>query len=334
MLLGAACLVFLAGSLPASASPHTSADGQGRANATRGGGSSSGGSAGRSSVSRGSGGGGASATRPSGSDGGSGRTQVHRPPTSSRPPSGHGGHYPGYYGYRGYGYYPFGFSFFRYPYYLGFGHYPYGYGHYGPVWYDYPASASLGGLDLNVKPKKAQVFVDGQRIGRVGRFDGYPGLLWLEEGTYDLVIYHPGYRTLHQTVKVFAGVVIDLDERMVAGEAIPPEDIVPPPSQMPPPDRSARSGPEDPERGEVDLSHEPARLHLTVEPRDASVYLDGRFLGTGDELAELRSGLMVNPGEHRLAVVRPSYDSEELMVDVAAGEDVELAVRLQQGGGR
>ena len=336
-LLVAACIVFLAGPMPASADPGPDPGDQDRSSVARGSsqGSSSGssGSAGRTSVSRGSGGGGGAARTRPGGGGGSGRTSVHRPPRSG--PGPRPGYYPRYFR----GHYPyFGFSYFRYPYYLGFRHYPYGYyGHPGVAWYDYQAYASMGGIDLNVRPKKAEVYVDGQRIGRVGRFDGYPSALWLEEGTYELVIYRPGYRTLHETVKVFAGVVIDFDQHMVPGEATPPEELVPPPA-APPPERVAeegtsRPGEVPPPPREMDLRHEPARLYLTIEPRDASVYLDGRFLGTGDELADLRSGLMVNPGEHQLSVVRPSFESEELTVDVAAGEDLELAVRLRQTDG-
>lgn len=334
-------IVFLAGPMPASADPGLDPDDQGRASVTRGssGSSSSGssGSAGRTSVSRGSGGGGGAARTRPGGGGGSGRTTVHRSPRSSS------GHRPGYHPRYFRGHYPhFGFSYFRYPFYLGFRHYPYSYyGYPGVVWYDYQAYASMGGIDLNVRPKKAQVYIDGQRIGRVGRFDGYPSALWLEEGTYELVIYHPGYRTVHETVKVFSGVVIDFDHHMVPGESTPPEELVPPPT-APPPEQVAeglrpqevapRDGRETAPR-EMDLRHEPARLYLTIEPRDASVYLDGRFLGTGDELADLRSGLMVNPGEHQLSVVRPTFESEELTVDVAAGEDLELAVRLRKSDG-
>lgn len=333
-------VAFLAEPMPASADPGPGPGDQDRASVARGSsGSSSGGSSGsqgRTSVSRGSGGGGGAArTRPGGGGGSGGRTTVNRPPRSGS------GHRPGYFPRHFHGHYPyFGFSYFRYPYYLGFRHYPFGYyGYPGVVWYDYQAYASMGGIDLNVRPKKADVYIDGQRIGRVGRFDGYPSALWLEEGTYELVIYHPGYRTLHETVKVFAGVVIDFDAQMVPGEATPPEELVPPPTM--PPEQVAegeasgsRAGPpEDLPRREMDLRHEPARLYLTVEPRDASVYLDGRFLGTGDELADLRSGLMVNPGEHQLSVVRPTFESEELTVDVAAGEDLELAVRLRKTGG-
>lgn len=310
----------------------TFAGGQGRAGATRGssgggatatrsGGSSSGGGA---TASRGTSGS-AGRARPGG--GGGGRTTVHRPPRT-----GGGGHFRGFYYPRHYPY--FGFSFFRYPYYYGYYVPSYYHGYPRVLWYDYPANGSLGGLDLNIKPKKAEVYIDGQRIGRVGRFDGYPSVLWLEEGTYDLVVYHPEHQTLHQTVKVFAGLVIDIDERLVPGVPTPPEEIVPPPAPAPAYDEEERVATDRraPPARELDLRHQPARLHLTIEPRDASVYLDGRFLGTGDELADLRSGLMVNAGEHQLSVVRPSYESEELTVDVAAGEDLELAIRLRRAG--
>jgi len=297
----------------------------GGATATRSGGSSSGG---RGTASRGTSGGSAGRARPGGG-GGSGRVTVHRPPRTG------GGHFRGRFFFPRYHHY-FGFSFFRYPYYYGYYIPSYYHGYPRVLWYDYPASASLGGLDLNIKPKKAEVYIDGQRIGRVGRFDGYPSVLWLEEGTYDLVVYHPEHQTLHQTVKVFAGLVIDIDERLVPGVPTPPEEIVPPPAPAPAYDEEERvaRGREQapPPARELDLRHQPARLHLTIEPRDASVYLDGRFLGTGDELADLRSGLMVNAGEHQLSVVRPSYESEELTVDVAAGEDLELAIRLRHAG--
>lgn len=323
-----ALVAFLAGPMPASADPGPSP--QDRTSVARGSSGSSGSStttsSGRTSVSRGSGGGGGAARTRPGGGGGGGRTTVHRPPRSGP------GHRPGFHPRYYRSFFPyFGFSYFRYPYYLG---YPYGYyGYPNVVWYDYQAYASMGGIDLNVRPKKAEVFIDGQRIGKVGRFDGYPSNLWLEEGTYQLVIYHPGYRTLHETVKVFAGVVIDFDQHMVPGEATPPEEIVPPPT-VEPTEQVARDDPyREAPPSDMDLSHEPARLHLTVEPRDASVYLDGRFLGTGDELVDLRSGLMVNPGEHQLSVVRPSFESEELTVEVAPGEDLELAVRLHRTDG-
>lgn len=308
----------------------------GAATARAGGGSGGtaaqgGASGGRTTASRGGGG----AARARAGAGGGGRTSAHRSPRRS------GGHRVHIH-HRGHHYHfphSLGFGYYGYPYYLSSHHYrPYGY--YGPVWHDYRFSEDFGGLDLNVKPKKAEVYVDGQRIGKVGAFDGYPSMLWLEKGVHDVVIYRPGHQTWHDQVNVLPGVVIDVDLRLEKGEATPPEEIVPPPTRRVPaagseapryeersPERESRDGDG---RRSIDLRNEPARLYLAVQPADASVYLDGRFLGTGDELASLRHGLMVNPGAHRVSVVRPSFESQEMDVDVAPGEDVDLVVRLER----
>lgn len=71
-------------------------------------------------------------------------------------------------------------------------------------------------------------------------------------------------------------------------------------------------------------------LELTVEPTDASVYLDGRFLGTAADLERLRRGLTVEPGRHTLSVVRPGHEPEEMEFDVSPGESVRLDVRLER----
>ena len=65
-------------------------------------------------------------------------------------------------------------------------------------------------------------------------------------------------------------------------------------------------------------------------PADASIYLDGRFLGTGEELARLHSSLLVDAGSHRLQVVRPGYESVEKEFVAVAGEVVELKLKLDE----
>lgn len=213
---------------------------------------------------------------------------------------------------------------FGYPYYYDYGHHHYGHsGHYYGYGYPryayYRSSDDMGALDLNVRPKKADVYVNGQRIGNVGEFDGFPGYLWLEEGIYDLVVYHPGYQTLHQTVEVFQELVIDIDQDLAPGDATRPEDIVPPPVRYDGADRPASAS--------SDLA--PGRLFLDVEPLDASVYLDGRLLGSGREIADAADGLMLNPGKHQLSVLHPSYDTRELEIDIEPGEATDLEIHME-----
>jgi hypothetical protein len=71
------------------------------------------------------------------------------------------------------------------------------------------------------------------------------------------------------------------------------------------------------------------RLRLDVLPGDASVYLDGRFVGTGIDLQRLRNGLRLEPGQHRIAVVRPGHRAEEQEFTVAPGQEVDLDIELE-----
>ena len=75
-----------------------------------------------------------------------------------------------------------------------------------------------------------------------------------------------------------------------------------------------------------------SHLRLSVEPQDASVYLDGQFVGTGTDLSLLHAGLPVAPGHHKLAVVRPGHKPVEKDFDVKSGGNVELEISLESGG--
>ena len=250
-------------------------------------------------------------------------------------------HVGGYYGYpyRHYGGWGPGWSFYWDPW-----RYGYGYG-YGPGWgytTAYPrAGLRHGALDTDIVPERAEVWVDGQRVGVADDFDGFPDYLWLEEGTYDVVFYAPGRRTLARQYSIYAGLVIDVEDRLEEGESIHPLDLGPKTHERRDErlrrDLEARENAERLERERaqpidddaMDARGEPGRIALTVSPGDASVYLDGRFLGSGSELERLRAGLLVDPGEHRLEVVRPGYRPAVLAVRVGEGEEERVELELE-----
>ncbi len=208
-------------------------------------------------------------------------------------------------------------------------------------------NATHGALDLDVSPEKAEVYVDGNLVGRADDFDGFPDYLWLPKGTYDVVIYMDGYQTIARQYTIYPGMVIDVEDRMVPGASVRPEDLVSKSTvhrdERLRRDREAEqewrrsrawrddAGESAPGRSPqaLDARGEPGRLVLSVEPGDASVYLDGRFLGTADELAHLRSGLIVDPGEHRLEVVRPGKEQEARDFSVEAGAEVRIEIELE-----
>jgi len=232
---------------------------------------------------------------------------------------------------------------------------------YGSGWATYPRVypnanyGSYGALDTDVSPERAEVWVDGKKVGVADDFDGFPTYLWLPKGTYDVVFYLPGYRTLARQYTIYPGLVIDVEDRLEKGEAVHPLDLGPKSHER----RDARIRQDEERRQRVeeqriqseapgawrqdeggqssegglpsaDARSEPGRLILRVEPGDASVYLDGRFLGTGDDLAALRGGLLVDPGSHTIEVVRPGMESEEETIAVDSGREVELSLQLEE----
>lgn len=165
-------------------------------------------------------------------DNGGTRRAVPRPRPTPRRDYG----YKGNTRYRGYarGYDPWYFygyprSYFYRPYAYGYG--PAGRGwfyfdlHYnGYVWYPptvvrYGSYGSFGyptgELRLKVRPREAQVFVDGYYAGTVDSFDGVFQSLRLETGDYRIQIVLPGYEPLDVDVQIVPGQKVTVEADLV-----------------------------------------------------------------------------------------------------------------------
>lgn len=106
--------------------------------------------------------------------------------------------------------------------------YGYGYGHGYGYGRDYPRRARYqepGAIDLNVKPKRTEVYVDGQPVGSAGQFDGFPDYLWLTPGSHEIVLYLDGYVTQRRVVEIRPAWVADLRIALASGETIPPDQV-------------------------------------------------------------------------------------------------------------
>ena len=114
---------------------------------------------------------------------------------------GFGWGYP-YYGYSRYGY--------GYPYYGGAYGYPYG----GPYPYQYGYYDYRGAARLEVKPREAEVFIDGYFVGAVDNFDGWAQRLNVAPGEHELVIYLKGHHTFRQNVLFRPGATLRVEHVM------------------------------------------------------------------------------------------------------------------------
>ena len=69
----------------------------------------------------------------------------------------------------------------------------------------YGAGAGEAGLKVEVKPKTAEVYVDGRLAGIVDQFDGMFQSLSVEPGGHEITVYHDGFRSIRQQLYLGAG---------------------------------------------------------------------------------------------------------------------------------
>lgn len=137
---------------------------------------------------------------------------------------GYGGHYPSY-PYYGYGYrynygswYPWGFGSWGLGFYwdpFWFGYNGYGYSGWGasPYAYGYGYAGrydETGAVRIQVRPRDAQVWVDGYYVGVVDEFDGTFQRLRLDEGPHRIEIRKEGFETMRLDVRVLFDHTINL----------------------------------------------------------------------------------------------------------------------------
>jgi hypothetical protein len=249
-----------------------------------------------------------------------------------------------------YPFYSFGFGW-GYPFYGGYPYYGYPYpGYYGNYW---------ASVRTEIKPRNAQVFVDGYYVGLVDEFDGVFQRLDVPTGAHELAIYLPGYQKYQQKTLFRPGegyhykaVLQPLppgtpDEPAPQPSANTPDPYSPPP---PPRDPYARPGEPygDPNR---DPQQEPGRtqplpdrsrpaprpdaggfgtLDVRVQPIDAVVVIDGEKWdspGGGSRLS-----VQLAAGTHRIEVRKDGFKTYTSTVQIRGGETQSLNISLPGGG--
>jgi PEGA domain-containing protein len=222
------------------------------------------------------------------------------------------------------------------------GWYPYGfYGQYYPY---YPYRYDDGGsARLEVKPRDAQVYVDGYFVGTVDDFDGWLQRLHVPYGEHDVQIYMPGYRTLREKVLFRPGATLRISGALEPLPPGSPEEPRPAPS---PGSEAPRRGGEYPRspRGGYPAEQGPRReapraprqdqpsaenfgaLAIRVQPGDAEVLIDGdrwEAPPSGERLV-----VQLAEGEHRVEIRRSGYRTYSTTIRVRRGDTAPLNVSL------
>jgi hypothetical protein len=232
----------------------------------------------------------------------------------------------------------------------------------GPFWggwgyYGYRGYSDNGAeLRLEVKPKEAQVYVDGYYAGVVDDFDGVFQRLHVSPGDHELVLYLNGYRTVkqnlhlgvnqdsrvkHQMVPVAAGETTEPPPQPIARAAEPDAgEYAADPRRPAEPQRPAdprRPGeprrpapPPPPDQEPAEQGQGFGSLVVRVQPAGADILIDGERW-QGPEGSE-RLVIQLSEGSHKIEVRKEGYVPFSTTVRVRRGETAPINVSLPPRG--
>ena len=268
-------------------------------------------------------------------------------------------------------YHPYYHPYYR-PYYYG-GFYPF-YSpfyspFYGPYWYgayyQYPGyyyGRPYSSARIEVKPRSAQVFLDGYYVGVVDQFDGVFQRLDLPTGEHELTVYLPGYRSYRQKTLFRPGEGYHFKailEPLASGEANEPQpqptaadpyrepqdpryrdprDQNPPPGDPrdpnPPPGDPREPGrtrplPERSGDRRAPANPEFGTLNVRVQPADAVVIIDGERWDSPEGGSRLIVELFA--GSHKIEVRKEGFKTYTATLQIRPGQTETLNISLPPG---
>jgi hypothetical protein len=190
-------------------------------------------------------------------------------------------------------------------------------------------SADPGAVETDIKPKKAEVFIDGRLVGEARDYNGNWDLLFLKPGLRSVEFRAPGYMTLTLWIDVESGGYIRIKDKLAEGEGSDPRSMARPARS----ESAAEEAVSDEDAVAADERLPQGLLRIEASPSDAAIYLDGEFLARADELARLHGALPVARGIHVIEVVRPGYIAVKKEIFVEQDEPRKVWIKLKRAEG-
>ena len=238
--------------------------------------------------------------------------------------------------------YSYGYAYGYAPFYAGYGYYA-GYPgvYYGPGYAYGPAYATEAAyIDTDIQPEDTAVFLDGEPVGTVDDFDGFPRFLAVTPGKHQLTFKAEGRSAVTRSIRVPSGALLQLDFTLPrSGDAgnraatkTDLEIIIPDPGKeekTPPDAEPGQSGSAQQEQG-TQTGQAPGFMRIQIKPGDASVYMDGELLGSASKLAGLHGDLRIEAGVHKVEAVRPGFHAGSKRILVGEGEHISIEFELEK----
>jgi hypothetical protein len=110
----------------------------------------------------------------------------------------------------------------------------------------------------------------------------------------------------------------------------PPSGYAPPSAATPVPQPSYGSQPDTVDVQPGDAAADSGGISIDVDPPTASVFIDGKYMGTGTDFGPNAQPLGLTPGRHRVEIRAEGYQSMSFDADVKAGEVTPFTASLQR----
>ena len=137
----------------------------------------------------------------------------------------------------------------------------------------------LSAYDVNIKPKDADIYLDGVYVGKADDFDGSPKFLVVKPGTHTITAKKPGYKTYTVRVSINPGEQINLNKHLEPAPVLS--------------DKGNKGHSEIKGEGKRDYKYQTVFVKFKVKDKNARVYLDNTFVGTIREIENLHKPLMI-----------------------------------------
>ena len=144
--------------------------------------------------------------------------------------------------------------------------------------------------------KTSGVWVDGQYVGYLKELKGSKKVLLLP-GQHTITVKQDGYQDFVQRVALQPG-----EKRIVSVAMV-----------------HAATGP---------MPVVTAEVKIAVNPSRAAVFLDGLFVGHVGEFEGGGRGMLVAPGQHKIKIALPGYQTFETQINPQAHQKVEVKTEL------
>jgi hypothetical protein len=140
------------------------------------------------------------------------------------------------------------------------------------------------------------VWVDGQYVGYLKELTGSKKVMLLP-GKHTILIRQAGYKDFTDEVTLHPGEKQDISVAMEKAITEPP-------------------------------SHATSTVKISANPSRAAVFVDGRFVGHVGEFRGWGRAMLVEPGEHRIRIALPGYETFEAEINPQPDQKVEIKTEL------